>query len=229
MRAGSGTVQTPTSIATFRDSVALRSFLSPFARTDPLNLMVDNKLSFEGNMSYLGRLGHLTAVVAQPPLAAGAERSGEPGDADGTRPLHVGDVAGGEAAGDAALRAHERSRRPRRPLSQPLHPRRLPPPQGDARRVLRRPRRDLHRAAAAGHGVLPASTASRPTPRAARSTPSCGRPARSTTSSSTRSRSSATAPCCPAPRPPSSPASSSIPRCRHWASGRNSRRWRAAS
>jgi len=63
MRAGAGTVQNPHLIATFRDTAALRLFLSPFARSDPLNLLLDNKLSFEGNMSYLARLGHLTAVV----------------------------------------------------------------------------------------------------------------------------------------------------------------------
>ncbi|MGD0764980.1 MAG: pyruvate formate lyase family protein [Dehalococcoidia bacterium] len=63
MRGGSGLVQAPDLIATFSDYTALRTFLSPFARSDPLNLMLENKLSFEGNMSYLARLGHLTAVV----------------------------------------------------------------------------------------------------------------------------------------------------------------------
>ncbi len=62
MRAGAGTVPNPHLTATFRDTTALRSFLSPFARSDPLNLLLDNSLSFEGNMSYLARLGHLTAV-----------------------------------------------------------------------------------------------------------------------------------------------------------------------
>ena len=41
----------------------MRTFLSPFARSDPLNLMIENKLSFEGNMSHLSRLGHLTAMA----------------------------------------------------------------------------------------------------------------------------------------------------------------------
>jgi len=63
MRAGAGKAQDPHLVATFSDAFALRSFLSPFARTDPLNLMIENKLSFEGNMSYLARLGHLTAMA----------------------------------------------------------------------------------------------------------------------------------------------------------------------
>ncbi len=63
MRGGSGVVREPHVVATFRDAAAMRTFLSPFARSDPLNLMIDNKLSFEGNLSHLGRLGHLTAVA----------------------------------------------------------------------------------------------------------------------------------------------------------------------
>ncbi len=63
MRGGSGGVREPHVVATFRDAAAMRTFLSPFARSDPLNLMIDNKLSFEGNLSHLGRLGHLTAVA----------------------------------------------------------------------------------------------------------------------------------------------------------------------
>ncbi len=62
MRAGTGVIPNPHLTATCRDPAALRSFLSPFARSDPLNLLLDNSLSFEGNMSYLSRLGHLTAV-----------------------------------------------------------------------------------------------------------------------------------------------------------------------
>ncbi|MBE3110943.1 MAG: hypothetical protein IMZ46_10605, partial [Acidobacteria bacterium] len=53
MRAGSGAVREPHLVATFSDVSALRAFLSPFARSDPLNLMIENRLSFEGNMSYL--------------------------------------------------------------------------------------------------------------------------------------------------------------------------------
>ena len=63
MRAGSGAVREPHLVATFSDVSALRAFLSPFARSDPLNLMIENRLSFEGNMSYLSRLGHLTTVA----------------------------------------------------------------------------------------------------------------------------------------------------------------------
>ena len=63
MRAGTGAVQEPDLVATFSDSAALRLFLSPFSRSDPLNLLLENRLSFEGNMSYLARLGHLTAVA----------------------------------------------------------------------------------------------------------------------------------------------------------------------
>jgi hypothetical protein len=33
-----------------------------FAHSD-LNLMVDNRLKFEGNMTYLSRLGHLTVIA----------------------------------------------------------------------------------------------------------------------------------------------------------------------
>ncbi len=63
MRAGVGRASDPHLTVTFRDTNALRTFLSPFASGDPLNLMIDNELSFEGNMTHLGRLGHLTAVV----------------------------------------------------------------------------------------------------------------------------------------------------------------------
>ena len=63
MRAGSGSVRDPHLVATFSDGFAMRTFLSPFSSADPLNLMIDNKLSFEGNMSYLSRLGLLTAMA----------------------------------------------------------------------------------------------------------------------------------------------------------------------
>jgi pyruvate formate-lyase/glycerol dehydratase family glycyl radical enzyme len=63
MKAGSGSVRDPNLIAIFRDAESLRIFLSPFAKSDPLNLMVDNRLKFEGNMTYLSRLGHLTVIA----------------------------------------------------------------------------------------------------------------------------------------------------------------------
>ena len=116
---GTGAVHDPHLIATFRDSAALRLFFSPFSRSDPLNLLLDNRLSFEGNMSYLARLGHLTAVVRDrrwrnrwtarlvPPTWR-------------TRRLDAGGIADGEATRDPALRADAGSRRPGRPLPQPL-------------------------------------------------------------------------------------------------------------
>ena len=63
MRAGSGVAPDPHLVASFCDALAMRAFLSPFAGGDPLNLMIENKLSFEGNMTYLSRLGHLTAMA----------------------------------------------------------------------------------------------------------------------------------------------------------------------
>jgi pyruvate formate-lyase/glycerol dehydratase family glycyl radical enzyme len=63
MRAGSGNARDPHLIATLSDAAAMRTFLSPFSKEDPLNLMIENKLSFEGNMSYLSRLGLFTAMA----------------------------------------------------------------------------------------------------------------------------------------------------------------------
>ena len=113
-------------------SPCARSF-RPFSHADPLNLMIENKLSFEGNMSYLSRLGLLTAMARNRKLAKSPERGGGRRRQDAARRLHAGDVAVGEASRDAALREDAGDRRPRRPLPQPLHPRRLPATQGDAR------------------------------------------------------------------------------------------------
>ena len=191
MRGGSGGVREPHVVATFRDAAAMRTFLSPFARSDPLNLMIDNKLSFEGNLSHLGRLGHLTAVARNRGWRKKLGAAPEAGDS--------------AQAGDSMLAASRAERRrggarapggrggaPRRPVPLSLLPRRLPrfrrcAPSSSAPRRICTERPRLITEFCREHGF-------ETDPEGSECDPSCGRPARSTTSFRTRSRSSATSP-----------------------------------
>lgn len=73
MRVGRGTLERPSVTVRLRDKATLRKFFSP--RTDPLGMLLDNEMSFDGNLAYLARFDHLSKVlklgdVPQPPPAA---------------------------------------------------------------------------------------------------------------------------------------------------------------
>ena len=61
MRVGRGSLARPSVTVRLRDKATLRKFFSP--STDPLTMLLDNEMSFDGNLAYLARFDHLSKVL----------------------------------------------------------------------------------------------------------------------------------------------------------------------
>lgn len=61
MRVGRGPLKRPSVTVRLKDKATLRKFFSP--RTDPLGMLLDNEMSFDGNLAYLARFDHLSKVL----------------------------------------------------------------------------------------------------------------------------------------------------------------------
>jgi pyruvate formate-lyase/glycerol dehydratase family glycyl radical enzyme len=61
MRVGRGRLDRPSVTVRLRDKATLRKFFDP--RTDPLTMLLDNEMSFDGNLAYLARFDHLSKVL----------------------------------------------------------------------------------------------------------------------------------------------------------------------
>jgi hypothetical protein len=65
LRAGVGRAPRADVTVVFRDERYLRRFFSPSAGADLFGMLLDNHMSFEGNLNVLARFGELAAAVAQ--------------------------------------------------------------------------------------------------------------------------------------------------------------------
>ena len=73
MKVRKGRAAAPDLLVRFREAEHMRAFFAPGA--DPMNMLLDNTIVFEGNLAYLARFAHITTAITR---GGGRERMEEP-------------------------------------------------------------------------------------------------------------------------------------------------------